>query len=106
MGFRWWETIETERGTTMNEQLRAKEECIELSDDELINVSGGRGSSTGDVTSDNPEVCALDTCCRYAGTGDGLCQTCNYVEKKRKNKASAYQFFCTAGVQLHNLAKP
>jgi hypothetical protein len=93
--------VTEEKKTAVFNQLNAAEG--ELADEELDNVAGGDACV---VTSDNPEVCALDTCSRYAGGGDGLCQSCAYVEKKRKNNRSTYRFFCTAGVQLHNLPKP
>jgi bacteriocin-like protein len=75
----------------MNEQLRAKEECTELSDDELDNVSGGSGMTVSSKT------VGLGSSCGYfekAKDGDMICGNCKYIKMKRSYGGYCV-YYCT-----------
>jgi hypothetical protein len=64
-----------------------KNEAVELTDDELEQVFGGY--------TENYFVSATDTCGRFQGNGEAICQNCNY--KKRVVVQNRTRYRCSLG---------
>jgi bacteriocin-like protein len=66
-----------------------KSQAVELTDDELEQVSGG-----GDTTS--YRVTATSTCGRFLGSGEALCKNCKFMKRVCSVQNRTY-YYCTLG---------